>query len=80
MYFVAGAALSRGRALGTALSQGVLQISWQVQHFRKVRYRSRGRRSTFASLRADFVWQAQRLTENQKRETSLAEREIDRVE
>ena len=26
----------------------LLQISWQALHFRKVRYRFRGRRSTFA--------------------------------
>ena len=42
---------------GAALSQGQVWISWQAQHFRKVKYRFRGRRSTFArccvhSLRA----------------------------
>ena len=34
---------------GAALSQGQVSISWQAQHFRKVKYRFRGRRSTFAS-------------------------------
>ena len=34
-----------------ALSQGQVQGLWQAQHFRKVRYRSRGRRSTFAKVR-----------------------------
>ena len=33
---------------GAALSQGQVQISWQTQYFRKVRYRCRGRRSTLA--------------------------------
>ena len=36
--FVAGASLSRGQ----------VQISWQAQHFRKVKCHIRGRRSTFA--------------------------------
>ena len=40
---------------GTILSQGQAQISWQVQHFRKARYRFRGRRSTVARLGTDFV-------------------------
>ena len=34
---------------GAALSQGQVKISWQAQHFRKVKYTFRGRRSTFAS-------------------------------
>ena len=34
---------------GAACSQGQVQISWQTQQFRKVRYRFRGRRNTFAS-------------------------------
>ena len=38
---------------GAALSQGQVQISAQAQHFRKVEYRFRGRRGTFASLGAD---------------------------
>ena len=33
---------------GAALSQGQVQISWQAQHFRKVKCQIRGRRSTFA--------------------------------
>ena len=52
---------------GAGLSQGQVQISWQSQHFRKVKYRFeaqhfrkvkhrfRGRRSTFARSSADFV-------------------------
>ena len=37
---------------------------WQAQHFRKVKYRFRGRRSTFARSSKDFVagaalWQGQ---------------------
>ena len=40
---------------GAALSQGQVQISWQAQHFRKVKYRFRGRRSTFARSSAKFV-------------------------
>ena len=47
-YFVAGA----------ALSQGHVHISWQVQHFRKVKCRIRGRRSTFA--RSTFAAGAQK--------------------
>ena len=35
-------------AAGTALSQGRVQISWQAQHFRKVRCRFRGRHDAFA--------------------------------
>ena len=35
---------------GAALSHGQVQISWQAHHFRKVEYRFRGRRGTFASL------------------------------
>ena len=38
-----------------ALSQGQVEISWQAQHFRKVKYRFRGRRSTFARSSRDFV-------------------------
>ena len=33
---------------GASLSQGQVQNSWQAQHFREVKYRFRGRRSTFA--------------------------------
>ena len=33
---------------GASLSQGQVHISWRAQHFRKVKYRFRGRRSTFA--------------------------------
>ena len=40
---------------GAALSQGQVQISWQAQHFRKVKYRFRGRRSAFARSSVDFV-------------------------
>ena len=49
-----------------------VQISWQAQHFRKVKYRFGGKRSTFARSSADFfggaalsqgqvhvLWQAQ---------------------
>ena len=51
-------------AAGAALSQGHVQISWQVQHFHKVKYRFRGRGSTFARSRADLkagaaLWQGQ---------------------
>ena len=48
---VAGAALSQGQVYNVwraPLSQGQVQSSWQGQHFRKVRRRMRGRRSTFA--------------------------------
>ena len=38
-----------------ALPQGQLQISWQAQHFRKVRYRFRGRRSTFTQSSTVFA-------------------------
>ena len=44
---------------GAALSQSQVQISWQGQHFRKVR--SRSRRSTFARSGTDFVSGAARL-------------------
>ena len=40
---------------GAALSQGQVSISWQAQHFRKVKYRFRGRRSTFARSSIGFV-------------------------
>ena len=40
---------------GAALSKGQVQISWQAQHFRKVKYSFRGRRSTFARSSKDFV-------------------------
>ena len=57
--FVAGtSAFAKSGAVfvtGAALSQGQVQISWQAQHFRKVKYRYRGRRCSFASLGADFV-------------------------
>ena len=55
----AGAALSQGQvqiswqAQGAALSQGQVQFSRQAQHLRKVKYRFRGKRSTFASLGTD---------------------------
>ena len=49
---MAGAALSQGRHNAFA---GQVQISQQAQHFRKVRYRFRGRRSTFARSGTDFV-------------------------
>ena len=32
-----------------------VSVAWQAQHFRKVKYRFRGRRSTFARSRVDFV-------------------------
>ena len=35
-------------AAGAALPQGKVQISWQLQDFRKVRSTFRGKRSTFA--------------------------------
>ena len=40
---------------GAVLSQGQVQISWQVQHFRKVKCQIHGRRSTFARSSTDFV-------------------------
>ena len=40
---------------GAALSQGQVSISWQAQHFRKVKCRFRGRRSTFPRSSVDFV-------------------------
>ena len=61
--FVAGASLSQGQVhnswqvqyrssakfvANASLSQGQVQISWQAQHFREVKHRFRGRRSTFA--------------------------------
>ena len=49
---MSGAALSQGRRTAVA---GQVQISWQAQHFRKVRYRFCGRHSTFARSGTDFV-------------------------
>ena len=49
---MARAALSQGRRKAFA---GQVQISRQAQRFRKVRYRIRGRRSTFARCGPDFV-------------------------
>ena len=40
---------------GASLLQGQVHISWQAQHFRKVRYRFRIRRSTFARYGIDFA-------------------------
>ena len=40
---------------GAALSQGQVSISWQAQHFRKVKCQIRGRRSTFARSSTKFV-------------------------
>ena len=40
---------------GAALSQGQVYISWQAPHFRKVKYRFRGRRNSFARSSIDFV-------------------------
>ena len=40
---------------GAALWQCKVQIPWQAQHFRKVRYRLRGRHSTFARSATDFA-------------------------
>ena len=40
---------------GAALSQGAVKISRQAQHFRKVRYRFRGRRNTFGRSGTDFA-------------------------
>ena len=37
------------------LSQGQVSISWQAQHFRKVKCQIRGRRSTFARSSTKFV-------------------------
>ena len=61
---------------GAAFSRGQEQISWQGHHFRKVKYRIRGRCSTFARSSAKFVagaslspgqvqisWQAQHFRE-----------------
>ena len=57
--FVTGAALAQGEAhiflAGAALSQGTVHISRQAQRFRKLRYRFRGRRSTFATSGVDFA-------------------------
>ena len=58
-----GACIFRGRRSifarsGTdlvALSQGQVQNSWQVHHFRKVKCKIRGRRITFARSSTDFV-------------------------
>ena len=49
---MARAELSQGRRNAFA---GEVQISRQAQRFRKVRYRFRGRRRTFARSGADFV-------------------------
>ena len=40
---------------GASLSQGQVQNSWQVQHFRKVKCKMCGRRITFARSSTDFV-------------------------
>ena len=40
---------------GASLSQGHVHISWQVQHFRKVECKIRGRRIIFARSSTDFV-------------------------
>ena len=40
---------------GAALSQGQVPNSWQAQHFRKVKYKIRGRRITFARSSTEFV-------------------------
>ena len=50
---MAGTAFSQVK--GAALSQGQVHISWQAQHFRKVKYRIRGKRSTFARSSTEFV-------------------------
>ena len=52
---MAGAALSQGRRNAF---EGQVQISRQAQHVRKVRYRFRGRRRTFAKSGTDFVARA----------------------
>ena len=44
-----------GFVAGAALSQGRVQILWQAQHSGKVRYRFRGRRSTFARSGTHFA-------------------------
>ena len=49
---MAGAALSQRRRNAFA---GQVQISRQAQHFRKVRYKFRGRRGTFARSGTDFL-------------------------
>ena len=61
-HFVAGAALSQGQGLPRFELRGRRSflarsgaLSWQAQHFRKVRYRFRGRHSTFARSSAEFV-------------------------
>ena len=59
---------------GAALSQAQVQLSWQAQHFCKVKYKFGGRRSTFAKSKTNFLagatlsqgqvqlsWQAQRF-------------------
>ena len=43
---------------GATLSQGQAHILWQARHFRKVKYRPRGVRITFARSCANS-WQAQ---------------------
>ena len=40
---------------GAALSQGQVPNSWQAQHFRKVKYKIRGRRITFARSSTEIV-------------------------
>ena len=60
---------------GAAFSQGQVPISWQAQHFRKVKCKIRGRRITFARSSTEFVagaalsqgqvqilWQAQHVS------------------
>ena len=45
----------RRRTFAAQVSWQAQPDSWQVQHFRTVGYRFRGRRSTFAGLGTDFV-------------------------
>ena len=61
---------------GAALAQGQVHISWQAQHFRKVKYRFRGRRSTFARSnigaapsqgQVQISWQAQHFRKVRRR-------------
>ena len=40
---------------GASLSQSQVQIWWQEQHFRKVKYGFHGRHVTFAKSGTDFV-------------------------
>ena len=49
---------------GAAFSQGQVQIPWQAQQFRKVRYRFRGRRNTFVIEGTSTFFQLQH--ENRK--------------